>query len=205
MRRPRSITIAAAILGALLLSFPAVSASAAFARNAWIGLDGGHLGDYEWSVKVKRPEGPAGAGPQGALRPCLLVGTKWAPGPGGFSRTQYRACAGREGRLRAGDPPLLRSGGLATRGARAGITAVGLVASPAVRRVRVQLGDGSWKTVRLNRLSRDKASTAKLGRLSYAAFAVRGSWCSERIVTVNAAGDPLWDSGTDEYSCQASG
>jgi hypothetical protein len=203
MGRSRRTSIATAILGMAFLVFPAVSASAAFARNSWIGLAGGHLGDYEWTVKVKRPEGPAGAGPQGALRPCLLVGTKWAPSATGFSRSLYRACAGRRGRLRATDPPLMRSGGLAKSGLRAGITAVGMVASPAVQRVRVQLGGGEWRTVRLDRLSRTQASSAKLGRLSYAAFAVRGTWCSERIVTLDAAGDPLWDSGTDEYSCEA--
>lgn len=203
MARSRRTSISAAMLGLAFLTFPAVSASAAFAHNAWIGLAGGHLGDYEWTVKVKRPEGPAGAGPQGALRPCLLVGTKFEAGPSGFSRSQYRACAGRQGRLRATDPPLLRSGGLATTGLEARITAVGMVASPAVREVRVQLGGGEWRSVRLDRLSRSQASSAKLGRLSYAAFAVRGPWCSERIVAVNASGQTLWDSGTDEYSCEA--
>jgi hypothetical protein len=80
-----------------------------------------------------------------------------------------------------------------------------MVASPAARRVRVQLGGGRWMTVRLDRLSRDQAQSAKLGRLSYAAFAVRGAWCSERILTLNGAGETLWDSGTDEYSCDSEG
>ena len=196
-------TIAAAILGLVVLAFPASSGAIAFEHNSWIGLAGGQVGDFQWSVKVKRPEGRAGAGPQGAMRPCLLVGTKWEPGSAGFSRSQYRACAGRRGRLTATDPPLLRSGGLATTGASAGITAVGMVAPPAVHRVRVALGGGDWMTVRLHRLSRTQAQAAKLGRLRYAAFAVRGVWCTERVVTLDAAGTPLWDSGTDEYPCDS--
>jgi hypothetical protein len=201
MSRSRRTSIAAAILGFALLAFPTPLVASAFAQNDWIGLAGGKVGDFQWSVKAKRPEGAAGAGPQGALRPCLMVGTKWQPGSAGFSRSQYRACAGRGDRLSATAPPLLRSGGLATAGPTAGITAVGIIAAPAVRQVRVSLGAGRSKTLPLRRLSRAQAQAAHLGRLSYAAFAVRGDWCTERIVTLDAAGEALWDSGEDEYGC----
>jgi hypothetical protein len=202
MGRSIRTSIAAAIMGVALLAAPAPSGAVAFVHNDWIGLAGGHLGAFEWSVKVKRPEGRAGAGPLGALRPCLLVGTKYEPGSAGFSRIQYRACAGARGRLGATDPPLLRSGGLTSTRAAAGITTVGMVAAPAVHSIQVATGGGEWRTVRLHRMSRSQAKEAGLGRLRYAAFAVRGVWCSERVITLNAAGHQLWDSGTDEYPCK---
>lgn len=205
MSGKKRTTIAAAILGLALLAFPAPSGAGAFEHNAWIGLARGQLGDFQWSVKVKRPEGRAGAGPLGALRPCMLVGTKYEPGSAGFSRSQYRACASANGRLSASDPPLLRSGGLTSTGAPAGITAVGIVAPPAVHRFRVTLSNGNTVPIPLHRLTRQQAHRARLGRFRYAAFAVRGNWCAERVVTLNAKGAPLWDSGTDEYACSASG
>jgi hypothetical protein len=202
MGRRKRTTIAAAILGLTSLIFAAPAGAGVFGQSGWIGLAGGHLGEFEWAVQVKRPDGPAGAGPQGALRPCMLVRTKWDSSPTSFSRSQYRACAGRRGHLSATEPPLFRTGGLeATGHDGAGITAVGMVAAPAVHSAKVELGNGSWRTVSLNRLSRSKAQSAKLGRLSYAAFAVRGVWCSERIVTLDATGRTLWDSGENEFSC----
>jgi hypothetical protein len=67
--------------GASILGFAGSDSS------SWTGLANGKVGDYQWSVKVKRPEGPAGAGPEGALRPCLLVGTKWEVGTYSFRRS----------------------------------------------------------------------------------------------------------------------
>jgi hypothetical protein len=199
--------LALAVLGLMALMNAPAGASllgTVGSDPSWIGLAKGQVGDYEWSVKIKRPEGPAGAGPEGALRPCLLVGTKWEVGSYSFRRSKYRACAQRQGHLTATDPPLIGSGIQPKNASGSGLTAVGMVLAPAVRRARVTLSSGSQVTVPLHHLTPDQARSAKLGRrLRYAAFAVRGEWCVERIVTLNSAGTPLWDSGLNEEACGA--
>ena len=76
-----------------------------------------------------------------------------------------------------------------------------MIFAPAVERVRVTYGSGATATLSLNQLSRGQARDANLHRFRYTAFAVRGLWCAERLVSLDAAGRPLWDSGTDENEC----
>jgi hypothetical protein len=189
----RSLALA---LGLLFLIAP--PAAGAAAPTPWLRIADGRLGDFEWSVKIRRPDGSS----SGALGPCLLVGAKWQLSSFSFRRSRYRTCTNGDGRLTALDPPLIGSGVLT--GDDKGITAVGIVVPPAVRRLRVTLSDGHTSAIPLQRLTPQQARRARLGRFRYAAFAVRGSWCAERVVTLNARGAPLWDSGTDEYPCSAS-
>ena len=194
-RRTALVAIAAATLGA-----GATAAAAPAAAGPLLGLAGGGVGSFHWSVEAKRPDGPAGAGEQGAERPCLLVGTTWRIGPYNYRRSESRQCAGEEG-LVASEAPLVARGVQPTSGRPAKLTAVGMIFAPAARRLRVTLADGSTKTIRLMKLDPARARAAGLAPFRYTAFAAHGEWCAERLVTESAGGRVLWDSGTDAYSC----
>ena len=183
--------------------FLCVSAPAAGSTpDPWTGLESGRVGDYLWEVKAKRK---AGAGTAGAQQPCLLVGTTWELGPFNYRRSKYRACAGEEGHLTAADPPLVATGVQPSSGEAVDMTAVGMIFAPAARRVQITLSDGSQETIRLHRFSQKQAHSARLSRFEYAAFARRGVWCAERMVSLSGTGKVLWDSGTDGFSCGAGG
>ena len=64
-----------------------------------------------------------------------------------------------------------------------------------VRRVRISFLDGSRTTIHLEALQPGQARSAGLQRLRYAALAVHGRWCPQRLVSEDAAGRTLWDSG----------
>jgi hypothetical protein len=174
-----------------------VQAAPAAAPDSWTGLKSGRVGDYLWEVKAKRKDD--------ARQPCLLVGTSWELGPYNYRRSRYRACAGADGHLTAADPPLVATGVQPSTGNSADMTAVGMIFAPAVRQVRITLSDGREEIVHLQKFSARQARSARLSRFEYAAFAVRGLWCAERIVSIGATGGTLWDSGTDGFTCGADG
>jgi hypothetical protein len=190
---------AAAAVCLLFIAF----ASAAWARPTGpepIGLGGGRLGDYLWTVQAVRQEGAAGRGPGTAQKPCLVVGTKWQVGPYNYRRSRNRECAGAT-ELTASGPPLTAAGAQPSTGATPRLTAVGMIFAPAARRAQVVLAGGRSMTIDLRRLSPASAHDAGLERFRYAAFAVHGRWCVERIVSEGARGRVLWDSGVDPYTC----
>ena len=80
-----------------------------------------------------------------------------------------------------------------------------MIFAPEVRRVQITLAGGNRRTIRLDELSPIQARRAGLGRFRYAAFVVHGTWCAEQLVSQNATGKTLWDSGADEYACSLSG
>jgi hypothetical protein len=179
----------------LSLFAPATAApaiAAAPVQGSWIGLDSGRVGDYHWSVKAKQ-------------RPCLLVGTSRKVGPYSYRKSKYRACAPSTTNLATSEPPLIATSVQPTSATAAEITAVGMIVAPAARRVRITLPNGNRATIPLERPSPAQASASMLGRFRYAAFAVRGWWCPERIVSQDASGRTLWDSGSDGYRCNAVG
>jgi hypothetical protein len=205
MRDSRATTVGWLTIAALsicLFGAIAPSATGSPVGSPWVGLANGRLGDYLWAVKIRRPDGRAGAGHEGALRPCILVRTKWEVDDYNYRRSTYRACAPAPGYLGAKDPPLVGSGVQPGPGAAPGVTAVGMVVARAVKRVRVVLASGTRQTISMRQLSRRQASAAQLGRFRYAAFAVHGEWCAKRIITLNAAGAPLWDSGEAQEGCE---
>jgi hypothetical protein len=191
-----------AVLG-LFVFLGARAASAAPATRAWVGLDNGRVGDYLWEVKAKRRQGSAGRA--GAERPCLLVGTTWELGPFNYRRSRFRACTGPGGRLTASEAPLIATGVQPSSGTSVDMTAVGMIFAPAVRRVQVTLSDGRQQAIPLLKLKPSQARSARLDRFEFAAFAFRGLWCAERMVSESATGKILWDSGTDAFSCGAGG
>jgi hypothetical protein len=177
--------VACVSLFAIAAAAPASSASQ---TGSWFGLDSGRVGDYQWSVKARQ-------------RPCLLVGTSQQVGPFSYRKSKYRACAGSSTRLATSEPPLIATSVAPTSATAADITAVGIVVAPAARRVLITLSNGRTAAISLNPASPARASAANRRQFRYAAFAARGWWCPERIVSQDAAGKTLWDSGTDGYTC----
>ena len=175
--------------------FGVQAAPAAAPSDPWTGLESGRVGDYAWEVKTKSKGG--------AQRPCLMVGTTWELSPFNYRRSRYRACAGVEAQLTAADPPLVATGVQPSSGEAVDMTAVGMLFAPTARKVRITRSDGRQETIQLHRLTQDQARSARLSRFEYAAFATRGLWCAERMVTLGAGGRVLWDSGTDAFSCGA--
>jgi hypothetical protein len=199
-----SITYIAAVFALLFVSCAqtASAASAAPAPGSWTGLDNGRVGDYLWEVNAKRKPG---AGTEGAQQPCVQVGTTWELGPFNYRRSKYRACASATGSLTAADPPLVATSVQPSSGESVRMTAVGMIFAPAVRVVRITLSDGRPETIHLHRFSHTQAANARLGRFEYAAFAIRGLWCAERMISQSATGKTLYDSGTDGFACGADG
>jgi len=115
-------------------------------------------------------------------------------GPYDYRRTRYRTCADGEGRLGTAEAPLIASSTVPSDGQIA-LTAVGMISAPAVRQVRVTHCDGRVTTVTLRRMSSPQARAAGMRRLRYAALVVRGAWCVERLLSIGARGQNLWDSG----------
>ncbi len=188
------------VLG-LVLAFSLMLAAGAGGEtksSPWIGLGAGKSGDYLWAVKAKRPDGPAGAGTSGAHRPCLVVGTTWRVSRFSFHRNKSKQCVDPDGSLEPRGAPLVASGAQPSSGAPADLTAVGMIFAASARSVRVTLCDGSAETIRLHEIPAADASSARLGRFSYAAFAVHGEWCAERLVSEGASGRILWDSAGEE-------
>jgi hypothetical protein len=209
MKRPqqgRGVALAAlAAISALL----AMAAAAAWASGADAGssvdLARGKLGPYEWSVRVEGTGGRAGAKRARAQSPCLSVTALLRRGRFDYRRTRFRQCVHGPGRLAPSDGPLIASAGQPSDRSSPEMTAVGMLAAPGTRRVRITLPSGRIRAIHFDELTRSEAHAAGLSRLRYAAFVVHGAWCAERIVTENAAGKVLWDSGVDEYTCESSG
>ena len=155
--------------------------------ETWVGLAGGRMGDVLWSVKVARPPGSA-------ERPCLQVGTKRERGRFDYERSKYQGCVQSSSRLAATESPLIVTGAQASAGMQVSLTAVGMVSSPAARRIQVTYDDGRQATIPLNQPSPNLAHEARLAHFRYAAFAVPGTWSVERLVTLSASGRTLWDS-----------
>jgi hypothetical protein len=92
--------------------------------------------------------------------------------------------------------PLIAASPQAAGEKRGTIGAVGLLFSPAARRVQLSFADGSVASVALR-----PGRVAGLPRFRYAVFLARGVWCAERVLGEDAAGRTLWDSGVDQYRC----
>ncbi len=187
------------MLALVPLVLSAATAGAA-APQPEVGLGNGQIGDYQWAVAVKRPQALPNSAGQGARQPCLMVGTTWQLGPFSYRRSKSRQCASSSG-LSASGAPLIARGVQPSTGAPARMTAVGVVVAPAVSRIEVTLANGVKRTIHLERLSSAAARRAGLERFRYFAFAARGEWCAQRLVTESASGRALWDSGTDTYGC----
>ena len=66
------------------------------------------------------------------------------------------------------------------------LTAVGVIASPRARLIKVTYDDGRQATIPLLRPNPGQERDAGLARFRYAAFAIPGPWSVERLVTQSA-------------------
>ena len=182
---------------ALLAAAAAPAAGNPAERSPWVGLAEGRIGDVTWSVQVARPSGDSTEGRRVPGRPCLRVGTKLELNDYDYQRSKYQGCTDASTHLAATQPPLIVSGAQASSGMRVKLTAVGIVVAPAARLVQVTLDDGSQATIPLKQLSSEQEQRARLGSIRYAAFAVRGTWSVQRLVTQSRSGRTLWDSAAE--------
>ncbi len=104
-----------------------------------------------------------------------------------------RDASSRSTHLAATQPPLIVTGAQASADMRVSLTAVGMVASPAARRVEVTYKDGRQATIQLQEPSPTTEQRAGLAHFRYAAFAITGTWSVERLVTESASGRTLWE------------
>lgn len=196
MKRPMPGVLAASAV----LLVGAASASAAFyspagavaqpSRQARIEvpLGSGNMGRHNWTVKAIRPIGPA-KGPRARRRPCLETrierGSLFVSIEGCYWNSEY---------LTPASEPLI----LATRrpflSPDPTMTAVGMAFPPAATHFKAVFADGSEETIHLRLLKLRQARRVGQTRFRYAAFAVKGSWCPERLVSLNADEQPLWES-----------
>jgi hypothetical protein len=185
-------------LALAFLGFATTPAGASAPESGtWVGLAAGRVGDVLWSVKIARPSGAA-AGRRGGRRPCLQVGTKKQRGRFDYERSVYQGCIRQSERLEATESPLIVAGAQASLGMRVSLTAVGMVASPAARRIEVTYADGREEMIHLLEPSTSQQERAGLIHFRYAAFAIRGTWKVERVITENASGRTLWDSAKSD-------
>ena len=197
---PAGRTFLSVVLALLALS--ALPADAPAQPSPWTRLAGGRLGGHLWSVKLKPSQGPRGAS-QGPRNPCVMVGMMVRHGPFDFDRTRLRRCTRAPEHLSASAPPLIAAAEQPGQAGTSPLSTVGIVLASAVRRVRVTFAGGRKMTIALRPLTPSEASAASLASLRYAAFAVRGPWCPERLVSQDAAGKTLWDSGPNGYACRS--
>jgi hypothetical protein len=192
----RSCRLLLGALGVLILG--AVFAAPAFCAPAgpWFKLGAEDQGSYRWSVRTR----PSAGGDE----PCLLVAAIWRSGPLEYHRSTDRDCAP-SGALREPGPPLIVGGAQPSTGASVQKTAIGMIFAPSARRVRIEFAGGRTESIRLRKFSSAQGEDLKMGPFSYAAFAIDGEWCAERLTSLNAGGGVLWDSGVDPYQCGATG
>jgi hypothetical protein len=195
----RRIVVVAMVGMALSVSSAIASPTAS---SAWVVLGHGRHGNYLWSVEARRSGGPAEAGSQADERkPCLLVGTKWMRSRFSYGRSQYRQCADAPGTIAATGAPLVASGVVPSKGSQPRLTAVGMIFSPKVERIRITYADGTTSTVKATDFSADQSRHGELGGLRYAAFSVRGSWCPERMASISGSGRILWEGAPEKRPC----
>jgi hypothetical protein len=156
-------------------------------------LGGGKVGRYSWKISAFGREGRLPLAPHDRQRPCLeayvtekdgLDDLAGCYGPGHLTATSEPLMLIREEPVGSGSPTM---------------TLVGMAFAPAAAQLEVSFADGSHETIDLRRLNPAPARRIARERFGYTAFAVKGSWCPDRLVSLNAAGESLWE--VQERSC----
>jgi hypothetical protein len=195
MKRPvRGVLAASAVL-----LVGAASASAAFHSPAHfvahpssqvrteVRLASGSMGRHGWTVKAFR-EGDLPKGPRARRRPCLETRIER-----GSLFQSLAGCYWKSGYLTAASEPLVLTTSRPYLSAHPTMTAVGMAFAQAVTHLKAVFADGSEETIHLRMLNLRQARRVGQTRFRYAAFAVKGSWCPERLVSLNADEQPLWE------------
>lgn len=166
-----------AILVALFLASCPVAGAVVAGENPTVLIGHGHFGQRHWFV----------AATQDRKGICFETGA--------YVRTPRNGVDG-GGQCSA---PAVKRGILhivAVPGHRADTTAMTVVGGAfnvAVKSVEVTSFDGTTERLVPRRASGPRAAGSTVANFRYIAFAVRGPWCAERLVTLGSAGQPLFE------------
>ena len=172
------------------------AAATAAAPRPYVVLGGYWIDKQEkhgWAYFAERPGPPAGKGPHGSQRPCIAVAAYTREGRSLWA-SESELCYGAPQFLTAKGEPLIVAKSILSSG-QGSTTAFGVAAPHAARFLRLTLADG-YRAIRLHELNPIQARKTRLRPFRHAGFLMRGRWCIQQIVVLNAAREPLWDSGS---------
>jgi hypothetical protein len=150
-------------------------------------LGAGRIGNLDWAVSAYSQEGNRPLRAHDRQRPCIEARLEWSVG-----LHSNAGCYGPRYLTPTSEPMMIVVKEL-------GKTAVGLAFAPAATDLTETFADGSQKTIHLRRLKQGPAQRMGRERFRFAAFAMEGEWCPKHLVSLNAAGQPLWEA--DEERC----
>jgi hypothetical protein len=169
----------AAIVAVFFVASCSVAGAVVVGSNPTVLIGHGHFGQRHWFVAATQDENRKGI--------CFEVGA--------FVRTPRNGVEG-GGQCSA---PALKRGILRTvfePGAHpntVAMTVVGGAFNVAVKTVEVVSFDGTIERLVPKRISSSRAAGSTVAHFRYLAFAVRGPWCVERLMTLGAGGQRLWE------------
>lgn len=170
---------AAAIFIAFFLASCPIAVAVAVGGNPTVLIGHGHFGQRHWFVAATQDENRTGI--------CFEAGA--------FVRTARNGVEG-DGQCSA---PAVKRGILRTvsvpgaHADRVAMTVVGGAFNLAVKSVEVTSFDGTTERLIPRRISAARAAGSTVANFRYLAFAIRGPWCVERLVTLGSGGRPLWE------------
>ena len=174
----------------------AASSTGASLTRPFVFLGRGTQGrSLDWKISAYGREGRLPLAPHDLQRPCLEVETEETEGDA-TSLTGSAACySGVEppGYLTATSEPLIVVGRAPFGKKATALSAIGMAFAPVATKLEATFADGSTQTIPLRQLKPKQARKIGRMRFSYTAFAVKGLWCPTRLVSLNAAGQPLWE------------
>ncbi len=173
----------AILIGFFLVACPAAAAGSP-GVNPTVLIGHGHIGQRHWFVAAAQDGNRKGI--------CFETGA--------YVRTPRNGVDG-GGQCSA---PAVKRGILQTvpmPGARADTTAMTVVGgafNTAVKSVEVTLFDGTTELLSPRKVSASRAGGSTVANFRYLAFAVRGPWCVERLVTLGSAGRRLFETDWEQ-------
>jgi hypothetical protein len=175
----RRMKKAAAILIAFFLSSCPVAGAVVVGENPTVLIGHGHFGQRHWFVAATQDENRKGI--------CFEAGAFLrTPRNGVEGGGQCSAPAVKRGILRTVSVPGARADTIA-------MTVVGGAFNVAVKSVEVTLFDGTTERLVPRKISASRAAGSTVANFRYLAFALRGPWCVERLVTLGSAGQALFE------------
>jgi hypothetical protein len=171
------------------LAICSVAGAATVGRNPTVRIGHGHFGQHHWFVEATQDENRKGI--------CFGSGAfVRSPRNGVNGGVQCSAPAAKRGILQTYFEPGHRPDTIA-------MTVIGGAYNEAVKSVEVTLFDGTTERLVPKGVSRSRAAGSTVANFRYLAFAVRGPWCAERVVTVGRDHQPLWETDWQEFGAFA--
>lgn len=170
---------ATAIFIAFFLASCSVAGAVVVGENPTVLIGHGHFGQRHWFVAATQDEDRKGI--------CFEAGAfVRTPRNGVEGGGQCSAPAVKRGILRTVSVPGAHAGTVA-------MTVVGAAFNVAVKSVEATSFDGATERLLPRRVPASRAAGSTVANFRYLAFAVRGPWCVERLVTLGSGGRPLWE------------